>query len=128
MRRGILNNIVIVGWQSGGWGLAGFGVREREPDREARAIIRMKAAWARGSERMGITDGRGAYRTGGGSPEGGSASQQVCLGRLSHVSECSGFEDKGRLKTQVTGGSAIGGEKAIRRGQWRKPDSIVEPN
>ena len=39
----------------------------------------------------------------------------------SHVSECSGFEDKGRLKTQVTGGSAIGGEKAIRRGQWRKP-------
>ena len=44
---------------------------EREPDREARAIIRMKAAWARGSERTGITDGRGAYRTGGGSPEGG---------------------------------------------------------
>ena len=27
MRRGILNNIVIVGWQSGGWGLAGFGVQ-----------------------------------------------------------------------------------------------------
>ena len=102
---------------------------ERELDREARAIIRMKAAWARGSERMGITDGRGAYRTGGRVTGGrGSAGQQVCLGRLSHVSECSGFEDKGRLKTQVTGGSAIGGEKAIRRGQWRKPDSIVEPN
>ena len=27
MRRGILNNIVIVGSQSGGWGLAGFGVQ-----------------------------------------------------------------------------------------------------
>ena len=78
---------------------------------------------------MGITDGRGAYRTGGGSPEGGGVpASRSAWADWSHVSECNGFEDKGRLKTQVTGGSAIGGEKAIRRGQWRKPDSIVEPN
>ena len=44
---------------------------ECDPDREARAIIRRKAAWARGSERTGMTDGRGACRRGGGSPEGG---------------------------------------------------------
>ena len=42
-----------------------------EPERAARAIIRRKAAWARGSECNGITDGRGACRIGGGSPEGG---------------------------------------------------------
>ena len=42
-----------------------------EAEREARAIIRRKAAWARGSESTGITDGREACRIGGGSQEGG---------------------------------------------------------
>ena len=74
-------------------------------------------------------DGRGACRRGGGSQEGGgTACKQFTLGKLSRLYERSGFEGKGRFKTQVGGGSTVGGKKTSRRRQGRDPNTVMEPN
>ena len=58
----------------------------------------------------------------------GDGLQAVQLGQIEPLVRAQWFEGKGRFKTQVAGGSTVGGKKTSRRRQRRDPNTVMEPN